>query len=171
MLKTIMSQIWAGDWFVTVNLKDDYFHIQVILRYRKFPWFAFGGTANQYKVLPFGQADSGSPVEGEGEGCLSLTRSPVLAIPDVVFRADSSSVSALLGDFLSGRTCSLRFRARSGTLNPISGSCGYGPSRAPGFDFYLLRFWKLLLAPEPLPLGSCTLPNGRSLSLGAWPMQ
>ncbi len=45
------------------------------------------------------QADSGSPVQGEGERCLSLTRSPVLAIPDMVFRADSSSVSALLGDF------------------------------------------------------------------------
>ncbi len=44
------------------------------------------------------QANSGSPVQGDGEWCLSPTRSPVLAIPYVVLRADSSSVSAPLGD-------------------------------------------------------------------------
>ncbi len=44
------------------------------------------------------QANSGSPVQGEGERCPSPTRSPVLAIPDVVLRADSSSVLAPLGD-------------------------------------------------------------------------
>ncbi len=43
------------------------------------------------------QADSGSPVQGEGERCLSPTRSPVLAIPDVVLGANSSSISAPLG--------------------------------------------------------------------------
>ncbi len=45
------------------------------------------------------QADSGSPVQGEGERCSSPTHSPVLAIPDMVLRADSSSVSATLGDY------------------------------------------------------------------------
>ncbi len=55
-LKTIMSQIWVGDWFVTVDLKDAYFHIQVIWWHRKFLQFAFGGKAYQYKVLPFGLA-------------------------------------------------------------------------------------------------------------------
>ncbi len=30
--KTIMSQIQEGDWFVTIDLKDAYFHIQVIQR-------------------------------------------------------------------------------------------------------------------------------------------
>ncbi len=49
-LMTIISQIQVGDWFVTVDLKDAYFHIQVVL------WFAFGGKAYQYKVLPFGLA-------------------------------------------------------------------------------------------------------------------
>ncbi len=44
------------------------------------------------------QADSSSPVQGEGERCLSSTRSPVLAIPDMVLGADSSSISAPLGD-------------------------------------------------------------------------
>ncbi len=55
-LKTIMSQIRVGDWFVTVDLKDACFHIQVIRRHRKFIRFAFGGKAYQYKALPFGLA-------------------------------------------------------------------------------------------------------------------
>ncbi len=41
------------------------------------------------------QVNSGSPVQGEGERCPSPTRSPVLAIPDMVLRADSSSGPAL----------------------------------------------------------------------------
>ncbi len=44
------------------------------------------------------QADSGSPMQGEGERCPSPTHSPILALPDMVLRADSSSVSAPLGD-------------------------------------------------------------------------
>ncbi len=44
------------------------------------------------------QADSGGSVQGEGEWCPSPTRSPVLAVPDVVLGAGSSSVSAPLGD-------------------------------------------------------------------------
>ncbi len=55
-MKTIMSQIQGKDWFVTINLKDAYFHIQVVQRHRKFLQFAFGGKAYQYKVLPFSLA-------------------------------------------------------------------------------------------------------------------
>ncbi len=55
-MKTIMSQIQGGDWFVTIDLNDTYFHIQVIQRHRKLLQFAFGGKAYQYKVLPFGLA-------------------------------------------------------------------------------------------------------------------
>ncbi len=55
-LKSILSQVQEGDWFVTVDLKDAYFHIQVVQRHRKFLRFAFGGKACQYKVLPFGLA-------------------------------------------------------------------------------------------------------------------
>ncbi len=55
-IKTIMSQVQEGDWFVTIDLKDAYFHIQVIQRHRRFLRFAFGGKAYQYKVLPFGLA-------------------------------------------------------------------------------------------------------------------
>ncbi len=55
-MKTIMSQVQGGDWFVTIDLKDAYFHIQVVQRHRRFLRFAFGGKAYQYKVLPFGLA-------------------------------------------------------------------------------------------------------------------
>ncbi len=53
---TLKTIIQGGDWFVTIDLKDAYFHIQVIRRHRKFLRFAFGGKAYQYKVLPFGLA-------------------------------------------------------------------------------------------------------------------
>ncbi len=56
MLKSILSQVQEWDWFVTVDLKDAYIHIQVVQRHRKFLRFAFGGKAYQYKVLPFGLA-------------------------------------------------------------------------------------------------------------------
>ncbi|XP_077060691.1 uncharacterized protein LOC143712393 [Siphateles boraxobius] len=53
-LKAIISQIRPGDWFVTIDLKDAYFHIQVVQRHRQFLRFAVGGRAFQYRVLPFG---------------------------------------------------------------------------------------------------------------------
>ncbi len=55
-IKTIMSQVQEGDWFVTIDLKDAYFHIQVFRRHRRFLRFAFGEKAYQYKILPFGLA-------------------------------------------------------------------------------------------------------------------
>ncbi len=55
-LKMVMSQIQGGDWLVTIDLKNAYFHIQVVRRHRKFLRFAFGGKAYKYKVLPFGLA-------------------------------------------------------------------------------------------------------------------
>ncbi len=55
-IKTIMSQVQEGDWFVTIDLKDAYFHIQVVQRHRRFLRFPFGGKTYQYKVLPFGLA-------------------------------------------------------------------------------------------------------------------
>ncbi len=47
-MRTIMSQVQEGDWFVTIDLKDAYFHIQVVHRHRRFLRFAFGGKAYQY---------------------------------------------------------------------------------------------------------------------------
>ncbi len=41
---------------ITADLKDAYFHIQVVQQHRRLIGFAFGGKAYQYRVLPFGLA-------------------------------------------------------------------------------------------------------------------
>ncbi len=53
-LKQILPQICPGDWFMSLDLKDVYFHIQVVPHHRLFLRFTFKGVAYQYKVLPFG---------------------------------------------------------------------------------------------------------------------
>ncbi|KAL0152396.1 hypothetical protein M9458_052119, partial [Cirrhinus mrigala] len=53
-LKHILTYVRAQDWFVVIDLKDAYFHISILPRYRPFLRFALEGRAYQYKVLPFG---------------------------------------------------------------------------------------------------------------------
>ncbi len=53
-LKQILSQICLGDWFISLDLKDAYFHLQIAPHHTLFLIFAFEGVAYQYKVLPFG---------------------------------------------------------------------------------------------------------------------
>ncbi|XP_067233771.1 uncharacterized protein [Chanodichthys erythropterus] len=53
-LKQITTQIRSEDWFVTIDLKDAYFHVSIHPSHWKFLRFAFGGEAYQYRVLPFG---------------------------------------------------------------------------------------------------------------------
>ncbi len=53
-LRQILSHIRPGDWCISVDLKDAYFHIQVAPRHRRFLRFAFEGIAYQFTVLPFG---------------------------------------------------------------------------------------------------------------------
>ncbi len=55
-VRQIVPQIRSEDWFVTIDLKDAYFHISILPYHRKFLRFAFGGRAYQYQVLPFGLA-------------------------------------------------------------------------------------------------------------------
>ncbi len=55
-LRQIVSQIRSEDWFVTIDLKDAYFHISILSCHRMFLRFAFGGKAYPYQVLPFGLA-------------------------------------------------------------------------------------------------------------------
>ncbi|XDV35164.1 hypothetical protein PO909_005166 [Leuciscus waleckii] len=50
----ILAQIRPGDWFISLDLKDAYFQIQITPRHRPFLRFAFDGRAYQYTVLPFG---------------------------------------------------------------------------------------------------------------------
>ncbi len=51
--KQILPQICPGDWFMSLDLKDAYFHIQVGPHHRQLLRFAFEGVAYQYKVLQF----------------------------------------------------------------------------------------------------------------------
>ncbi len=46
-----LKQICPDDWFMSLDLKDAYFHIQVAPHPRRFLRFTFQGVANQYKVL------------------------------------------------------------------------------------------------------------------------
>ncbi|KAL0200147.1 hypothetical protein M9458_003334, partial [Cirrhinus mrigala] len=55
-VKQVVSQIRSEDWFVTIDLKDTYFHVSILPQHRKFLRFAFRGEAYQYWVLPFGLA-------------------------------------------------------------------------------------------------------------------
>ncbi len=55
-LRQIVPQIRSEDWFVTIDLKEAYFHLSILPRHRKFLRFAFGGKAYRYQVLPFGLA-------------------------------------------------------------------------------------------------------------------
>ncbi|XDV39235.1 hypothetical protein PO909_008499 [Leuciscus waleckii] len=52
--RQILVQIHQGDWFVSIDLKDAYFQIQIASRHRRYLRFAFEGQAYQYTVLPFG---------------------------------------------------------------------------------------------------------------------
>ncbi len=53
-LRQILSHIRPRDWFISVDLNDAYFHIQVAPHHRSFLRFAFKGIAYQFSVLPFG---------------------------------------------------------------------------------------------------------------------
>ncbi len=48
-VKQVVSQIRSEDWFVTIDLKDAYFHISILPSHRKFLRFAFRGKAYQYR--------------------------------------------------------------------------------------------------------------------------
>ncbi len=113
------------------------------------------------------QADSGSSVQGEGERCTSPTRSPVLAIQtwfselirllhrppwEILVRQDLLSQ-------LQGKIWHPRPEIWKLCVWPIQGHRFW-------LLGFLLRFRRISLVPELPPLGSCTLPNGRSLSLG-----
>ena len=52
--KHVLECVRHQEWFTSVDLKDAYFHIQVIPRHRKFLRFFFQGAHFQYNRLPFG---------------------------------------------------------------------------------------------------------------------
>ncbi|KAL0199702.1 hypothetical protein M9458_002889, partial [Cirrhinus mrigala] len=56
LLNRSVMRLKSEDWFVTIDLKDAYFHVSILPQHRKFLRFAFRGEAYQYRVLPFGLA-------------------------------------------------------------------------------------------------------------------
>ena len=52
--KGLCRSIRPGDWFVTIDLSDAYFHIAIYPAHRKFLRFAYQGKAYEYQAIPFG---------------------------------------------------------------------------------------------------------------------
>lgn len=52
-VKQILTYVQLGEWYILVDLKDAYFHIQIAPHHRCILRFAFDGMAYQFKVLPF----------------------------------------------------------------------------------------------------------------------
>ncbi|KAL0173005.1 hypothetical protein M9458_033316, partial [Cirrhinus mrigala] len=115
-IKQVVSQIRSEDWFVTIDLKDAYFHVSILPQHRKFLRFAFRGKAYQYRVLPFGLALSPRTFTKCVDAALAPLRllessresvpgwgvppssSPILAGPSMVLGPDLSPRRLSLGD-------------------------------------------------------------------------
>lgn len=50
----VLQAINPGDWFISIDLKDAYFHVPVARPHWRFLRFAFRGRHYQFRVLPFG---------------------------------------------------------------------------------------------------------------------
>ncbi len=158
-IKTIMSQVQEGDWFVTIDLKDVYFHIQVVRRHRRFLRFAFGGKAYQYKVLPFGLALA----QGTFTKCMDAALAPLRLqgirvlnyLDDWLILAHSRELVSRHRDIVLGHIHSLglRMNAKKSVLLPSQRTVFLGvrldsvqmqarltPARIPDLTACLARF-------------------------------
>ncbi len=110
------------------------------------------------------KADSGSPMQSKGERCPSPSRSPILALPDLVLGANSPPVSAPLGD-----------SDQAGPAVPASGQDLPSSTRALEVVGMAHTGPRALMINLPMPgpplPGSCTLPSAVSLSPGVWLVQ
>ncbi len=70
--RRIVKCIQPQDWFATIDLKDAYIHVSILLRHRPFLRFAFEGRAWQYRVLPLGLSLSPRAFMKVVEGALTL---------------------------------------------------------------------------------------------------
>ena len=57
-LSKVLNLVKKGDWAITVDLRDAYFHIPIFQRHRKFLRFCIQGRAYQYRALAFGPKTS-----------------------------------------------------------------------------------------------------------------
>lgn len=52
-IKQVLECFHQDNWFTSIDLTDTYFHISIILKYRKFLRFSFQGIQYQYNCMPF----------------------------------------------------------------------------------------------------------------------
>ena len=55
---TIRRAVLLGDWAVSLDLRDAFFHVDIFPRDRKWLRFSWRDCSYQYKVLPFGLSQS-----------------------------------------------------------------------------------------------------------------
>ncbi len=58
MLRTadVIRAVNTNDWFITIDLRDAYYHIPIVAHHRRFLRFYVNGVTYQFRVLPFGLA-------------------------------------------------------------------------------------------------------------------
>jgi hypothetical protein len=54
--RKIKQALKTGDWVITLDLKDAYFHVPIFHHHRQYLRFCFQGRHYQFKVIPFGLA-------------------------------------------------------------------------------------------------------------------
>ncbi|KAI2665252.1 Transposon Ty3-G Gag-Pol polyprotein [Labeo rohita] len=123
-VKQVVSQIRSEDWFVTIDLKDAYFHVSILPQHRKFLRFAFRGEAYQYRVLPFGLALSPRTFTKCVDAALAPLRLQGICvlnyIDDWLILAQSEQVAAQHRDVVLThmKELGLRLNAKKSVLSP-----------------------------------------------------
>ncbi|KAL0160826.1 hypothetical protein M9458_044551, partial [Cirrhinus mrigala] len=124
-LQQVVSQIRSEDWFVTIDLKDAYFHVSILPQHRKFLRFAFRGEAYQYRVLPFGLALSPRTFTKCVDAALAPLRLQGIRIlnyiDDWLILAQSEQVAAQHRDAVLAhmKELGLRLNAKKSVLSPL----------------------------------------------------
>ncbi len=124
-IKQVVAQIRFEDWFVTIDLKDAYFHISILPQHRKFLRFALGGKAYQYRVLPFGLALSPRTFTKCVDAALAPLRLQGIRIlnyiDDWLILAQSEQVAVRHRDVVLAhmRDLGLRLNAKKSVLPPV----------------------------------------------------
>ncbi|KAL0201989.1 hypothetical protein M9458_000007, partial [Cirrhinus mrigala] len=124
-VRQVVSQIRSEDWFVTIDLKDAYFHVSILPQHRKFLRFAFRGEAYQYRVLPFGLALSPRTFTKCVDAALAPLRLQGIRIlnyiDDWLILAQSEMVAVRHRDVVLAhmKALGLRLNAKKSVLSPL----------------------------------------------------
>ncbi|KAL0183515.1 hypothetical protein M9458_019211, partial [Cirrhinus mrigala] len=121
----VVSQIRFEDWFVTIDLKDAYFHVSILPQHRKFLRFAFRGEAYWYRVLPFGLTLSPRTFTKCVDAALAPLRLRGIRIlnyiDDWLILAQSEHMAAQHRDVILAhmKELGLRLNAKKSVLSPL----------------------------------------------------